>query len=431
MQPRSEASQLVRPGRAASRTAPAALGLVLAIAALSRLDVRTTAICLAAAVVALGIPAVARWPAALLVGFGVMRGGLPAVGGAVALLLAVALWPRPKALGRRLLVVLATAALVGLASASLRPAAAALAAVAVLVAPFEQRLPRFAPALALLVASVPGALAFAQAYRTRLVARADGTEAAWSTAQAACTSVSWTGCEEDALLARAKLAQSAGDRGRALALLDAVPFPARPATELAHADAELALGKPGPAHARLAHLAELHPTASAKLSPAAALDWAHALAQAGHRDLAQQVADWKPLPRVEAAANEHDFADALLVTVGAPPPTCVKRGEVPPLAFSWRVADGLAPDQVAYAFVHAYGPGRTLFFDHLPGGRSTLTPGARFEDRLTAPVPLDAPAGRYKVNLGVYTPDDGLRLPVRGQPGHIRFIDAGSFEVCP
>ncbi|MBS2030627.1 MAG: hypothetical protein JST54_22175 [Deltaproteobacteria bacterium] len=420
------------------------LVLLAAAAPLGTTDVRAGLIAAASALACWIAPATARWPLSILVAFGILQGGWTRAAAIVATFAALAIWPRPRTLGRRILVCLATTLIVALATRSAPPSFAALASVAVLLAPVELRAPRPLLALTLLVASVPGLWLVWQAQRARTAARASATDEAWALADVACTTAQWPACQEDAVVARALLARARGDDAAALAHLDRAPFPARPTTDLLHADAELAAGRIASAHPRLLHLAQQHPDASLAISPRGAVDWAHALLRVGKRAQAEaalrgvagdeaeklRAIASKPLDALPAGA--HRFASAMELEPVTMPGACVKRGEVPPITLHWRVLDGFAADEDDWIFVHAWGP-HTLGFDHVAGGRAThtLTPGESFDDPLTTPVPADAPAGSYKFELGWYEPASQLRLHPDDQPGHISFVVLGQLEVCP
>lgn len=469
----------------ASPPLPVTVALLACIAVLGRGDIRALALAGAGALLALAFPAVARWPAALLVGWGAMRTGWAAGAAALAVLASLLVWPRPATLLRRLGVVLAVSAAAFAASHQPAVALSAAASVVVLLAPLEDVAPRWALALALLAAAVPGGVGGWKAWSAHSEARRSGDEAAWARADEACSAIGWAGCTEDALVARAHLARKRGDDAAALALLARVAEPARPETELLRAEVELALGQSGPAQARLWRLAKARPSARGALSPEAALAWARALDRADRKADARAVLEGvpgpdaeqlrlllgapgqpadpclraqlakdlvaahlcldrvpdhapslallgKPLPGAPPTPEDESFGGAIALTRPEPPSRCVKRGEVPPISFTWQVQDGFGRDEGFVVFVHAVGP-RVLGFDHLPGGRqtSTLVPGERFADPLTSPVPNDAPPGHYDLMVGLYSPASSVRLQPRSLPTHITFFHAGSFEVCP
>jgi hypothetical protein len=266
-----------------------------------------------------------------------------------------------------------------------------------------------------------------------------------SSADDRCEALAWKGCIEEAQVARARLALQRSDATGALSALGRVPEPLAPETELFRAQVELALGQRGPAHARFKRVAEEKPEARAALDPAAALDWAHALLRVDRRALAAAALDGVPGEPAAAlrklaqgapealAAGERSFGGALSIARGPLPSACIARGSAEPVVLHWRVGDGFAPDERYLAFVHAYGPGRTLFFDHPPGHRDTpsLQPGEQLDDPLPLAIPADAPPGEYALEVGLYEPESGVRLHPRGLPGHISFETLGRFEVCP
>ena len=445
MSPRADSAALrfAAPARTSVIGLPA-LVLLLAAAPLGTIDVRAGLMAGASALACLLAPSIARWPLAILIGFGILNGGWTRAAAIVATFAALALWPRPRTLGRRLLVSLATTIIVALATRSAAPSFAALASALVLLAPVEVRAPRLLLALGLLVASVPAMWLLLQAQRARSAARASPTDDAWASAEQTCTRAQWPACQEDAVVARALLARARGDEAGALAHLESAPYPPRPTTDLLHADVELSQGKIGPAHARLLLLAQQHPDASLAISSRGAIDWAHALLRTGHRtqaatalqrvagDEASKLHDVASKPLEPLQDGSHRFASTIVLAPLMMPTTCVKRGEIPPIVFHWRVLDGFAADEDDWIFVHAWGP-KMIGFDHVPGGRAThtLAPGDSFDDPLTTAVPADAPAGKYQFELGWYEPASGVRLHPDDQPGHIGYETLGTLEVCP
>lgn len=116
------------------------------------------------------------------------------------------------------------------------------------------------------------------------------------------------------------------------------------------------------------------------------------------------------------------------------PTTCIPRGETRTFRWLWHVTGGFMPSEHIWAFVHFRGPDGALFgIDHPLGGKesSAWRPGHWVDDALRFTVPKDAKPGRYEADLGLHALGSGLRLPLRGQPGHIRFLHGGVIEVCP
>lgn len=401
-------------------------------------DLQLGGVCVAAALLVWRVPAVARFPLALLAGVGMVTDNpwapLRIWSALAAAALALATWRFERASAVRAVLVVFTLAVVRVATHQTDPVIEALPLLVLLVTPVETHLPRGVLMMGLLGAAVPGAIHLEQALQAR--AKAAQTDAVhdWLDAASSCERVGWWRCQELATL-KAVEADHSPDHDRwALLVLQGLRAPA-PETVLLQSDLQLAPAEDAAvARLRLSELAEESPSASRPLSPLGARTWAHALARAGHRAEAAAVAGLPapfpaPTPLPEGFQS---FADAIAVSFPPGPAACVKRGEALPLAFTWLVQDGFAPGERFLCFVHADGP-RTLGFDHAIGGReaTSMRPGERIDDPLTTPVPRDAPPGRYVMHVGVYAPDSGVRLQPRGQPTHIRYLEGPSFEVCP
>ena len=76
------------------------------------------------------------------------------------------------------------------------------------------------------------------------------------------------------------------------------------------------------------------------------------------------------------------------------------------------------PAAVYTAFLHVLNEaGETvLSADHWPGGLPSdiWDTGQVIEDRVPLALPADLPPGVYRIRLGLYTADDGRRLPLDG-----------------
>jgi hypothetical protein len=89
-------------------------------------------------------------------------------------------------------------------------------------------------------------------------------------------------------------------------------------------------------------------------------------------------------------------------------------GGVVRVALTWHTPVTI---QDSYAvFTHIVGADETLWaqYDSVPGGgllpMTSWQPGKRVDDRFAIRLPPDLPAGAYTVRVGIYHPDNGLRL---------------------
>jgi hypothetical protein len=418
-----------------------AAGVVLLMLALiPSTDLRFTGLYVVAAIGVWFAPAIVRLPLALVAGHGMVGGWgmtpFPIFCALASAILALLCWPRDRESVLRAVLVLFALGVVQIGAhppdgGHLGAAWGALPLLVVLVTPLERLLPRRLLVLALLAASLPGAIGLERALVAKHHAEQTKTRDAWIEAAIACARVEWHACGEMTAVKFCESDPATHDQCAAMEPWGDLEYPA-PTTVLLRSDFALATPD-GAAHARLAlaELAEESPDAQRQLSPLGARTWAHALARANHRREAQAV-DPSLSPAVAVPEGWLNFADAIALSFAPSPPACVKRGDIPPVAFTWLVEDGFAPGEEFLCFVHADGPG-LLGFDHFIGGRrtSSMKRGERIVDPLTTPVPLDAPAGRYVMHVGVYAPDSQVRLQPRGQPTHIAFVEGPSFEVCP
>ncbi len=105
--------------------------------------------------------------------------------------------------------------------------------------------------------------------------------------------------------------------------------------------------------------------------------------------------------------------------------TCqVSAGETAELTLYWQALE--EPRAVYTAFLHVLDEaGKTVAqADHWPGGLPSdiWDKGQVITDRVPLALPADLPPGRYTVRLGLYTADDGHRLPVTGEAAADHFI---------
>src|SRR5690606_8199271 len=112
-------------------------------------------------------------------------------------------------------------------------------------------------------------------------------------------------------------------------------------------------------------------------------------------------------------------------------------GEAAALMTYWRAAPGYAPPPPRPLTVLAHTPLPLKFFAHLlsaegayvAGGDrldvdpATLRAGDTFAQRFEIPLPPDLPAGRYRVQVGVYDPATGARVPLAAGGDAARLAD--------
>ena len=82
-------------------------------------------------------------------------------------------------------------------------------------------------------------------------------------------------------------------------------------------------------------------------------------------------------------------------------------------------------DQSYAVFVHVLGPdGRVVAQHDSPPGQGTATTGwvqgQYIADEHPIDMPADLPPGQYQVEIGVYDPNTGARLPVTNSAGVVQ-----------
>jgi len=113
---------------------------------------------------------------------------------------------------------------------------------------------------------------------------------------------------------------------------------------------------------------------------------------------------------------------ALLKGYRLKPGTRVHPGDVIVVDLFWEPLDVTPSDLTV--FFHLLGPARVdgsplwAQDDHPPQwGRANTTiwrPGGLIRDAYVISVPPDAPAGEYRIAIGFYNPEDGVRSPASG-----------------
>jgi hypothetical protein len=97
----------------------------------------------------------------------------------------------------------------------------------------------------------------------------------------------------------------------------------------------------------------------------------------------------------------------------------VMPGEDVRLALYWQTAR--QPAELYTAFVHLMDREGNIVAqdDHWPGGlpSNSWAAGQVILDKYTIRLPADAPPGSYQIAVGLYTADNGLRLPVTDAAG--------------
>ncbi|RME72828.1 MAG: hypothetical protein D6784_12875 [Chloroflexi bacterium] len=131
-----------------------------------------------------------------------------------------------------------------------------------------------------------------------------------------------------------------------------------------------------------------------------------------------QVTGWPrvfdpPQPRITLSA---DFAGQTVLVGLDLEARQVAPGGILPVRLYWQAAAEFEQDYTA--FVHLVGPDGRLYgqVDQTPGAGAYPTtgwlPGEYITDAYEIPVSSDAPAGAYRLEIGMYSPATGERLPV-------------------
>jgi hypothetical protein len=131
-----------------------------------------------------------------------------------------------------------------------------------------------------------------------------------------------------------------------------------------------------------------------------------------------QVEGWSrvfdpPQPQIEVGADFAGQATLVGLDAGA---AQVSAGDTLAARLYWRVEAEF--DQNYTAFIHLIGPDGVLYgqVDQIPGAGAFPTtgwlPGEYISDEYAVPVARDAPPGAYRIEIGMYDPDTGQRLPV-------------------
>jgi 4-amino-4-deoxy-L-arabinose transferase-like glycosyltransferase len=96
-------------------------------------------------------------------------------------------------------------------------------------------------------------------------------------------------------------------------------------------------------------------------------------------------------------------------------------GDLLDVTLYWQVMQ--KPEQLYSVFFHVIGPNDETLVqaDQWPGGLPSdlWVPGQVIEDAYSVELPLNAPEGEYTIAVGVYRPEDGLRLPIYDAAGNL------------
>jgi hypothetical protein len=124
------------------------------------------------------------------------------------------------------------------------------------------------------------------------------------------------------------------------------------------------------------------------------------------------------------------FGRAIAVIGTSIEPTGLKPGDVLKVSVGWRAANRPSADYTA--FVHVLDRAGKLVAQHdgppLQGAFPTTAwdPGDTIDDTVDVPLPSTLPPDRYAVTLGLYRPQDGIRLAdASGQTE----VVVGSFDL--
>lgn len=139
-----------------------------------------------------------------------------------------------------------------------------------------------------------------------------------------------------------------------------------------------------------------------------------------------EVTGWPRVfePPHPQAQLEADFDGQATLLGLDPPPETVAPGETVEMTLYWRAESEFERNYVA--FVHLIGPDGRLYgqTDQIPGAGAFPTtgwlPGEYITDAYRLTVDPNAPSGPYRLEIGLYNPATGQRLPVK----------TGACEAC-
>jgi len=136
-----------------------------------------------------------------------------------------------------------------------------------------------------------------------------------------------------------------------------------------------------------------------------------------------QVEGWPrifdpPQPQIEIGANFNGHATLIGLDITNPKSKIenLKSGDTLTIRLYWRAESEF--DQNYTAFIHLIGPDGLLYgqVDQSPGAGAFPTtgwlPGEYIADAYTIPIDAKAPPGDYQIEIGLYNPNTGQRLPV-------------------
>lgn len=125
------------------------------------------------------------------------------------------------------------------------------------------------------------------------------------------------------------------------------------------------------------------------------------------------------LPPDVGQALETCFAELVCLRGTRLEPTTAASGETVDLTLYWQALE--EPGKVYTAFLHVLNEADEIVMqaDHWPGGLPSdiWDAGQVITDRVPLVLPPDLRPGTYRFRVGLYSPDDGLRLPVSSGEG--------------